>query len=176
MQINMSDTKKTELMELLKGKLTKVKKEDFFEQVSVIYQETNKKSRKNRDKHFQLQHHILYTSAGVSILNVLVTFCSSFDFLSIIVPVITGISSVFSILVTTLIAVKSSKKYSETWLRHQKHVSDMEFEIMEYVFDSSKYKECTEIVAADLFVNNMFKIWRKNQKRFDNNMVRFDND
>jgi len=165
-----------QILESLKKKLEKMGENDFFVQVDEVYKSVSKMSKENRDKHFSLQSRILYGSAAVSVANVLVTLCSSFYMISSFVPVITGLSSVLSVMVTTWIAIKGMKKYSETWIRHQNHQFDMELEIMEYVFDCEKYEKLTDLQATEIFKNNMIKIWKKNQEKFNSNMADFDKD
>lgn len=80
-----------------------------------------------------------------------------------------------SILVTMFMAEKANNKYSETWLRHQKHSADMEFEILEYVFESEKYKKINDKKdAAKKFEEEMLEVWKKNQSRFEVNMTHFE--
>lgn len=165
-----------EILEKLKSKLKEAGQYDFALQVETTYKKVEKKSKGNRDKHFKIQSRILYCSAAVSLINVLVTFSSSVGFLGGIAPVLTAASSAVSILVTTMIAVKGSKKYSETWLRHQMHQADMEFEILDYVYNRGKYKTGTDEERAGEFIDAMTAIWKKNQERFSNNMANFDKD
>ena len=161
-------------LRIMKNKLEEVGQKDFAVQVEMSYNKVKEKSIANRDKHFSLQKKILFCSAGVSIVNVLVTFLGTVQCILFLVPLATSVSSILSIIVTTLIAQKGAKKYSETWIRHQKHRSDMEFEIMEYVYNNGKYRGCGEQEKADKFKESMFDIWKKNQERFNINMEKFD--
>lgn len=161
-------------MELLEEALKKTGNTNFFQEVQNSLSDVQSKKEKNRKKHFKIQQEIIGISAAVSIANVLVTFCNSLESFSVIIPVITGISSVLSIIVTALIAIKGSKKYSETWIRHETHLAEMKFEIMEYVFKCEKYKTLSDEDAVDEFIVSMMSIWKNNQKRFENNMAHFD--
>lgn len=164
-----------EIWELLEKKLSDVGEEPFFYKLKNSYEDVSSKTEKNRDKHFSLQKKIICTSAGASIANVIVAFCASFDLLKCWAPVLTALSSVLSILVTAFLAQKSMKKYSETWIRHQKHISDMEFEILEYVFEEEKYRGVSDKKnEAKLFEKEMLDIWKKNQSRFESNMSHFE--
>lgn len=162
-----------EILEKLKEKLCRAGYEDFARQVEKSYTKVKKDAENNKNKHFKIQNIILYGSAGVSITNVLVTLCNTLGCLNEIVPIITAVSSVISILVTTMIAVKGAKKHSETWLRHQMHQADMEFEMLEYVLSRGKY-QADDKENAIIFMDNMLSIWRKNQEKFEQNMANFD--
>lgn len=163
------------IMGLLEKKLNEVGEEAFFNKVKAAIIYTDNKEKKNRDKHFSIQKKVLYTSAGVSIANVIATLCSAWDCISAVIPFITAVSSIMSILVTMFMAEKANNKYSETWLRHQKHSADMEFEILEYVFESEKYKKINDKKdAAKKFEEEMLEVWKKNQSRFEVNMTHFE--
>lgn len=163
-------------LEIVKSNLEAVGWKDFSIEIESAYNGVKESASKNRDKHFSVQNRIIYGSAGASIANVFVTLCGAYESISHVVPLITGISSILSITVTLMLARKSTSKYSETWLRHQTHQSDMEFELMEYAYGNGKYSSGSKDEKAHKFRESIFIIWRKNQERFISNMSNFDKD
>lgn len=163
------------LKKLFEEKMQQAGEGDFCETVMKTFRNVKEKSGKNRDKHFKIKKSIISFSAAVSIANVLVTFCGYYQILSGLIPLITGISSIFSILVTAFIAVKETKKYSETWIRHRIHLSDMELEIIKFTYGIKEYTSA-DTAAVNVFKAKMYEIWEKNTKRYENNMQHFNNE
>lgn len=89
---------------------------------------------------------------------------------------LTGVASIASVLATLLLGKKDTGKYCETWLRHQSHRADMEFEMMNYAYGVANYKSLNEKEAAEQFMENIIRIWKSNQDQFETNMMNFDKD
>lgn len=166
-----------ELFSAVQEKLQRADIEDsFFSILRNVYEKTDDKSNYNKKKHFQIKRGILCGSAMVSGINILASVLGTYDGVSQIVPVLTGTASVVSVLVTLFLGKKESGKYCETWLRHQSHRSEMEFEMMNYAYGTDKYKLCSEYERATQFVENILRIWKTNQDQFEKNMMNFEKD
>lgn len=148
----------------------------FFSTLRNVYEETDNKANYNKKKHFQMKRWILRGSAAASGINIIASVLGAYDGVSQIVPILTGFASIASVLVTLFLGKKESGKYCETWLRHQSHRADMEFEMMSFAYGTEKYKLCNEHEAATQFVENMLRIWKENQDQFEKNMMNFEKD
>lgn len=77
-------------------------------------------------------------------------------------------ASGFSIVVTSLIALKKNKQYKETWLRHQKNYAKIYSEMYNYTFCLDEYKESDS--RNELFMDRIGKLHSDNQSLFEHNM------
>ena len=161
------------IWDLLKKKLDQGEKADFYELFKKVYDEVSKKAEGNKNEYFSQQNHILGVSAGVSVLNIVVSFLTALNAWSWIISLITSLSAVCAVLVTFLMAKKGTHKYLETWLRHQKNKAAMEEEMMRYIFGTGTYSKMEETEAAQKFTDQIIEIWSRNQAAFVGNMERY---
>lgn len=158
-------------------------KEDFFYLLCIYdYQYSCKKLKLNKKKNFRVKFLCILPFVLITILfvggvvaynaSILVTSQNFKDFLgknnwsfSIFGTVFYSAALILTYSVSKWLDVK---QYQETWVRHSKHIYEIENEMLKYIWEREDYFDAETRKAY--FVKNIMKTWDENQRKFLENM------
>ena len=143
------------------------KQEDLEDQgqlIEKLMQETRAKKNKNKKKHFLSEICILLITSSIGVVNAFILITTqNFSVLgvtSIILPAI----------LTMITGLQNTKKYEETWLRHQKTYSGYQMEAIKYIYQLGDYKSCNQTEITKEYLSKMRNVGNDNTKQFEKNM------
>ncbi|MCI8281501.1 MAG: DUF4231 domain-containing protein [Lachnospiraceae bacterium] len=149
----------------------------FLETLISILNDMYRKKESNKKKFFRTGTIIITLSALVSFFNTVsltLTFASVTPWIGVSVSFLV---SLLSAIVTILIALKNSKKYKETWLRHQQSYARIYQEMYNYTFSLDIYLNTKNANERNLlFKAQIGRYLAEDQSRFEQNMTNIQDD
>lgn len=163
----------------LKNKLERTPRLDGADEFFKIYKEVftyvQDKDQKNKKIYLHIQNALIIISAVVSGLNILITLMSTIKVnIPYIVPILSGLASVATVVSTALMKHRDFKKFFETWMRHSANLFKIKTETSNYMFGIGDYSNVTDQDAFKMFIGKWSEIQKENYNNFSSNMSTFE--